>query len=680
MNQPTRHDPAMAERANLGTTCPDIPGMSALPPPALSRDPLPHIPGYDLLNEIGRGGMGIVYRARQTDLGRLVALKVVLHAEHADGEMHARFRREAQAIARLQHPNIVVIHATGEIGELPYFCLEYCPGSLSGRLAQGPLQSREAAELVRSLALAVQAAHDQHVIHRDLKPANILIDAEGTPKVADFGLARTMIGSWQTASGAVLGTPSYMAPEQARGKTRYVGPATDVYSLGAILYECLTGRPPFREESALDTLMRVVSQPPPPLTQFRSDVPHDLEAICMQCLEKDPARRPSTARQLADCLEAYLQGRPCAFSSIPDIRLNGARHKAFERHRLSGTMAGVIVLLTLILGGCLLHHFWSMEGDAAESMKLAAPAGELVGPSPPAAASPPGDMKKAVPAGEKAAARPPGVEKALQNGVRDLAIASLPDLYGVMVGVNDYSRVGGGILANRHCAVASAEALHRAFLQQKGKAYRNVDVSVLRDRQATARRMLEELRTIGKKARRDDLAVIFLCGAMLEPGPAPKAAEARKFAFVFSDSNSKAPATCLTGQAMYDALAAMRCRKVVILDCVGIGGFTNVAREFRRDGVRVGEILMGCAPMQECLEPLPRFGTTSLFTRALIEGMDSRFQFADANRDGVLDLRELGNYVRKRMPEILKEFQLRPDEQTPTFDPELLAQLPIARR
>ena len=217
--------------------------------------------------------MGVVYEARQAKLDRVVALKMLLSGGHAGDAALARFRTEAEAIARLQHPNIVQIHEVGEHGGLPYLALEYCGGgSLEKKLAGTPLLPSQAAALVEQLARAMQAAHDKGVIHRDLKPANVLLAADGTPKITDFGLAKKLDEAGQTASGTVMGTPSYMAPEQAGGQSKEVGPACDVYALGAILYECLTGRPPFRAATALETLMQVVSEEPVPPRQLQRTV------------------------------------------------------------------------------------------------------------------------------------------------------------------------------------------------------------------------------------------------------------------------------------------------------------------------------------------------------------------------------------------------------------------------
>ena len=223
------------------------------------------VPGYDILGELGRGGMGVVYKARQTNLDRLVALKMILSGGHAgEGEL-ARFRTEAEAIARLQHPNIVQVYEVGEHDGKPFFSLEFCPGgSLDRQLNGTPLAPANAAKLVETLGRAMHAAHQARVIHRDLKPANVLLTADGTPKITDFGLAKKLDDVGQTQSGAIMGTPSYMAPEQAGGKNHAMGPPADIYALGAILYDLLTGRPPFKAATPLDTILQVVSDEPVP--------------------------------------------------------------------------------------------------------------------------------------------------------------------------------------------------------------------------------------------------------------------------------------------------------------------------------------------------------------------------------------------------------------------------------
>jgi serine/threonine protein kinase len=270
----------------------------------------PSVPGYDLLGELGKGGMGVVYRARQSKLGRVVALKMILHAEYAGPEERQRFQAEAEAVARLQHRNIVQVFELGEHNGLPFFSLEFCAGgALDRRLAGTPLLAVEAARLVEVLAGAMQAAHARGIVHRDLKPANVLLAEDGTPKITDFGLAKRLDAAGQTASGAILGTPSYMAPEQASGK-KDVGPAADVYALGAILYEGLTGRPPFRAATALDTVLQVIGQEPVPPGQLQPNTPVDLETICLKCLAKEPGRRYASAGELAAELGRFLRGEP----------------------------------------------------------------------------------------------------------------------------------------------------------------------------------------------------------------------------------------------------------------------------------------------------------------------------------------------------------------------------------
>jgi serine/threonine-protein kinase len=269
------------------------------------------VPGYEVLARLGRGGMGVVYQARQEGLNRLVALKMIVAGAQAEPADRARLRAEAQAQARLQHPNIVPIYEVGEAEGCPYLALEFVPGGTLGRkLAGTPQPAAAAARLVEALARAVHHAHQHGLVHRDLKPANVLLAADGTPKITDFGLAKRLEGPQTTASGEIRGTPSYMAPEQAADNPVAVGPAADVYALGAILYELLTGRPPFLAESALATLLQVRSLDPVPPRRMQPHVPRDLEMICLKCLHKDPSRRYPTAEGLAEDLRRFREGEP----------------------------------------------------------------------------------------------------------------------------------------------------------------------------------------------------------------------------------------------------------------------------------------------------------------------------------------------------------------------------------
>lgn len=272
----------------------------------------PEVTGYQILGELGRGGIGVVYKARQVALNRIVALKFVRGSE-IRAKDQSRFQAEAEAAAALQHPNVAQIHEIGRCDGRPFLALEYCAGgSLTGRLQRDLLTPREAAQATATLAHAVQYAHEHGILHRDLKPDNVLLGSDGTLKITDFGLAKRFDpGSGQatpgiTHAGTILGTPSYMAPEQTEG---HADRLSDVYSLGAILYECLTGRPPFRGASTIDTMLAVTSQEPVPPSKLVS-LPRELEAICLKCLEKIPLRRYESAGELAQDLERFLEGRP----------------------------------------------------------------------------------------------------------------------------------------------------------------------------------------------------------------------------------------------------------------------------------------------------------------------------------------------------------------------------------
>jgi hypothetical protein len=245
-------------------------------------------------------------------LDRLVALKMILAGAYASLDDVARFRREAEAVAQFQHPHIVQIYEVGEHEGRPYFSLEYVEGgSLAQKWSGTPIPAHQAAELVAVLAEAIDAAHRRDIIHRDLKPANVLLTVDGTPKVTDFGLAKRLDdAAGPTQSGAIVGTPSYMAPEQAGGKGKAVGPAADVYALGAILYEALTGRPPFRAETPLDTVLQVLSEEPVPPRRLLPNIPRDLEIICLKTLAKAPGQRYATAGDLADDLRRFVKHEP----------------------------------------------------------------------------------------------------------------------------------------------------------------------------------------------------------------------------------------------------------------------------------------------------------------------------------------------------------------------------------
>jgi mono/diheme cytochrome c family protein/predicted Ser/Thr protein kinase len=276
-----------------------------------AEGPLPVIPGYEIIRLVARGGMGVVYEARQTALGRTVAVKMI-SAGRLGPRAVRRFRQEAEAAAQLQHPNCVQIFEVGQVNGQPFFAMEYVAGgSLAEMLARQLLSGRQAAELTATLARAVHAAHERGIVHRDLKPSNVLLTPDGTPKIADFGVAKRLDhDAAHTHTGEILGTPSYMAPEQAEGHRDRIGPATDVYALGAILYELLARKPPFQGATPLGSLQLVVAMEPIAPSQLVTSVPRDLEAICLKCLEKSPGRRYSSAQALAVDLQRFLAGEP----------------------------------------------------------------------------------------------------------------------------------------------------------------------------------------------------------------------------------------------------------------------------------------------------------------------------------------------------------------------------------
>jgi tetratricopeptide (TPR) repeat protein len=306
--------------------------------------------GYEILGELGRGGMGVVYLAHKLALNRRCALKMILAGANIAPAAAARFRTEAETIARIRHPGIVQVYHVGEVCSLPYFELEYLAGgSLDRRLDGTPWTAANAAELVETLAHAIAEAHLQGVVHRDLKPANILLDADLRPKVADFGLAKLLdSGDGLTKTQTVIGSPSYMAPEQAQGNSRQVGPTTDVYALGAIFYELLTGRPPFRAATAVETLLQVRDAPVVPPSRLQPGLPRAAEIICLKCLEKVPARRYLTAEALAEDLHRFRAGESILAHPAPPWEQ--AWRWTRRRPALAAALAISAAAIALLLG------------------------------------------------------------------------------------------------------------------------------------------------------------------------------------------------------------------------------------------------------------------------------------------------------------------------------------------
>ncbi len=326
---------------------------------------LPSIDGYRVEMILGRGGMGVVFKALHLKLNRPVALKMLLAGDYAGPMELIRFRREAEAVATLRHPHIVQVHDVGEHAGRPYFTMEFAEaGTLAQKLAHSPLPSRQAAELIASLAAAVQFAHKCGIIHRDLKPANILLTSDGEPKIADFGLARSIDGAKElTLAGARIGTPSYMAPEQAQGKSKLIGPGVDIYALGAILYEMLTGRPPFEGTSAAEIERKSLTEDPVSPKKLNPKTPRDLETICLKCLQKNPGRRYGSAQDLADDLHRFLDGKPVVARPV------GLAERALKWALRRPGLAALSLALTLVLFAALALTVRMQREEAARQLE-----------------------------------------------------------------------------------------------------------------------------------------------------------------------------------------------------------------------------------------------------------------------------------------------------------------------
>ncbi len=383
-----KNPPSLGGKDDKTTPTPDIQPGTLSPCPA----PFPVIANYEILGELGRGGMGVIYKARQVGLDRLVALKMILAGPYAERRDLVRFRQEAEAVARLQHPNIIQIYDIGESNGCPFLALEFVEGHTLADLLRGaPQPHRLTARLVEILARAMHYAHQRNILHRDLKPANVLMansDQPSTandhslepsdllgencllnanPKITDFGLAKRLDETENsTQTGVVVGTPSYMAPEQAASTGAPVGPAADVYALGAILYELLTGRPPFRGPTSLETVIQVLHEDPVRPSYLRPGLPGDLETICLKCLAKEPAKRYASAEDLADDMHRFRKGQPIKARPI------GPLHRAWKwaRHRPMSASLIVGIVLVTVLGFAAVTWEWRAARLARDNMEI----------------------------------------------------------------------------------------------------------------------------------------------------------------------------------------------------------------------------------------------------------------------------------------------------------------------
>ncbi len=341
-------------------------GQSGLRGDDLHRRPH-HFGDYELIHEIARGGMGVVYKARQISLNRVVALKMLLFGRLASEEFARRFRAEAAAAASLQHPNIVSIHEVGEHDCQQYFSMAYVEGSnLSALVRENSLPAKRAASYVKTIAEAIHYAHSKGILHRDLKPSNVIIDANDQPRVTDFGLAKKLEGDSElTLTGQVLGTPGFMSPEQAGGKGGMVGPSSDVYSLGALLYFLLTKRAPFVADSLEETLRQIHEAEPVPPRRLDSNVPRDLEIVCVKCLSKEPHKRYATARDLADDLGHFLNDEPITARPVSEVE------RLARWCRRKPTLAGLLLALFLVGAMGLSGILWQWRRAQAIAIRLA---------------------------------------------------------------------------------------------------------------------------------------------------------------------------------------------------------------------------------------------------------------------------------------------------------------------
>jgi serine/threonine protein kinase len=527
---------------------------------AAAQQVLPAIPGYLILEELGRGGMGVVYKAIQLGLKRAVALKMILAGAHAGPEELARFRREAESLACLQHPNIVQIYDVGEYDGRPYFSLEFVAGgTLADRLRGEAWPGVEAAKFVETLARGVHAAHQAGIIHRDLKPKNVLLPGGGPNpadstmsggcqvKITDFGLAKQVDAeSAGTATGAILGTPAYMAPEQAVGDVHSVGQPTDVYALGAILYEMLTGRVPFRGKTTLETLEAVRTQDPLPPSRIKREVPKDLETICLKCLSKGPPQRYPSAKELADELQRFLAGEP--IEARPPNRFRQLLHRAKRRRE---RIAWGLVTISVVLCGALLLFLTPKDAES----------------------------EKRNVSNEQNVSKLEGVKEKnhVLVGPAVNPQETRPRLFVMSVGISDYNKsvpppgTASGKLrsfTSAKEAVADAKRFQEIWLSKEGRLMQVAAAELVANAAATPKAIFDGLHTLGRRAKPDDLIVLYFAGNGYVEGIVDDPAHIKEGRFIFPGPQfdySRVEDTGITTAQLLITLAGIPCRKLLLV-------------------------------------------------------------------------------------------------------------------
>lgn len=612
---------------------------ATLPPDAQAQVPAPTdapvVPGYEVLGILGKGGMGIVYKARQTRLNRLVALKMILHS-YAGSEERLRFQIEAEAVASLHHAHIVQVFEVGEHQGSPYLSLEYCVGgSLADKLNGTPWEAKTAAQLVEMLARAMETAHLAKVIHRDLKPGNVLLTATGEAKVTDFGLAKKLDVPGRTQTGAVMGTPSYMAPEQARGR-KDIGPAADVYALGAILYELLTGRPPFKADTTLDTILKVVNEEPLSVRQLQPQIPRDIETVCQKCLQKEPKKRYGSALELAEDLRRFVAGEPVSARRVGRIE-RGWRW--CRRNPVVSALIASVAGLMIVVGALGVDlWFWIISQNPQQTSSS-----EVVSHEEPASSAP-----------KPAPLRTKGEKLAFLVGVRSYQLGELKmELDFTEQDVEELART-----LNKHGYQRKNIHLLTQWNEADNPALSPTGVNIR-----------QQLRRVLEECIPSDSILVMLTGAGGNMG------DPRMYAYLPADAQLNNSSSLISQAELYSLFAECRAGfKLLLVDtCQTVvkGNYTWPNLPALPRGLAV---YFSCSPGEASFE-LAKLGH-GVFSHHVITGLDGT---ADANRDGIVTLDELVQHTNQGVRKLI-DSELPGEVQTPTLIAEVSGSTALVER